>query len=108
MVIQVVNFRLHGLSEADYESACEQLAPTFRDVPGLLSKVWLKNTETNTYGGVYTWADRAALDAYKASELFAMVRTHPHFQEATSNDFDVLEAPTRTTRGLGTATAATS
>jgi quinol monooxygenase YgiN len=105
MVIQVVNFRLRGLSKRDYEAACEQLAPTFQDMPGLISKVWLKNSDTNTYGGVYTWVDRAALDAYKASDVFAMVRTHPHFEGASSKEFDVLEEPTRTTRGFGSVTA---
>jgi heme-degrading monooxygenase HmoA len=106
MVIQVVNFRLQGLDETDYEAACEELAPTFKDVPGLISKVWLKNSETNTYGGIYTWVDRAALEAYKASDLFAMIRTHPHFGGASSNEFDVLEEPTRITRGFASVTAA--
>ena len=54
MHIQIINFNLKDLSEEDYQAAGEELAPAFADVPGLISKVWLANSETNTYGGVYT------------------------------------------------------
>ena len=39
-------------------------------MPGLISKVWLANPATNTYGGVYTWRDRASMEAFARSELF--------------------------------------
>ncbi len=41
MIIQVVNFNLKDLSDADYRSACDGLAPELARVPGLISKVWL-------------------------------------------------------------------
>ena len=92
MHIQIVTFKLKGLAEAEYVRACEeQFAPAFREVPGLISKVWLKNTEANTYGGVYTWRDKAAMDAYIASALFRSVQQHPHLTEVTSRDYGVLE-----------------
>lgn len=55
MHIQIVNFNLKGVSEADYRALCDQLAPAFAVMPGLISKVWLADAATNTYGGVYTW-----------------------------------------------------
>ncbi len=100
MHIQIVNFRLKDLSEEDYVKSCEQEASAFADLPGLISKVWLANRETNTYGGVYTWQDRQAMENYVNSELFNAVATDPNLVDITSRDFAVLEGPTRVTRDL--------
>lgn len=100
MHIQIVNFKLRGITEAEFVKACEQqYAPVFRELPGLISKVWLMDPETNTYGGVYTWKDRAAMEAYKNSDLFRTIATNPQFTDLTSTDFMVMEAPTRVTHG---------
>ncbi len=100
MHIQIINFHLESLSEADFRAGCEELAPAFAEVPGLVSKVWLANPVTNTYGGVYTWASRDAMEEYSKSELFTAVATNPNFAGITSADFEVLEEPSRVTRGL--------
>jgi heme-degrading monooxygenase HmoA len=100
MHIQVVNFHLNDLSESGYLALCDEVAPAFSEVPGLISKVWLANRSTNTYGGVYTWADRAAMEEFSKSELFSAVAANPNLAEITSVDFDVLEVPTSVTRGL--------
>jgi hypothetical protein len=62
--------------------------------------VRLADPETNTYGGVYLWKDREALEAYKQSELLQMVATHPNLEDVTSKECGVLEGPTDVTRGL--------
>jgi hypothetical protein len=98
--IQIVNFHLNDLSDADFRAGCDELAPAFAEVPGLISKAWLANPATNTYGGVYTWESREAMDDYAKSELFAAVVGNPSFAGITSADFSVLEGPTRVTRGL--------
>jgi hypothetical protein len=98
--IQIVNFHLNELSDADFRGACDELAPAFAELPGLISKVWLANRDANTYGGVYTWESREAMDEYSKSELFASVAGNPRFLGVTSTDFAVLEGPTRVTRGL--------
>jgi AAA+ ATPase superfamily predicted ATPase len=101
MHIQIVHFNLQNLSEADYVKACETMfAEAFRDVDGLLSKVWLSSPETNTYGGVYTWQDKQAMEAFQKTELFGAVATNPQFANLTSKDFGILEGPTQVTRGL--------
>ena len=38
MHIQIVNFNLDGLDAADYEKHCEQVAPAFAAMPGLMAK----------------------------------------------------------------------
>jgi hypothetical protein len=95
VVMQVIQFQLVGLSDADYRSHAEHVAPLFSKLPGLLSKVWLANAETNTYGGVYTWHDRASLEHYRASELYARLVANPGFGEVSDRDFGVLSEPTR-------------
>jgi hypothetical protein len=100
MHIQVVNFHLSGLTEADYRAKCDEIAPAFGEVPGLISKVWLASRSTNTYGGVYTWASREAMEEFSRSELFGAVAANENLADITSVDFDVLEDPTSVTRGL--------
>jgi hypothetical protein len=55
MHIQIVNFRLEGMGEEDYRGIAEAIAPAFANLPGLVSKTWLADPETDTYGGVYVW-----------------------------------------------------
>jgi hypothetical protein len=46
MHIQMINFQLSGVTEAEYVALCDELAPAFAAVPGLVRKVWLANSET--------------------------------------------------------------
>ena len=55
MIIQVVNFNLEGITHEQYQGAATELAPSFNEVKGLKSKVWLSDKDNNVYGGVYTW-----------------------------------------------------
>lgn len=105
MHIQVVNFNLKGASEADYCALCDQLAPIFATMPGLIAKVWLADATTNTYGGVYTWESKAAMEAYLRSDLFQSVVNHPNLTNITSKDFGIITGPTQVTHGLALAMA---
>ena len=99
MHIQIINFKLKELNDADYRKAAAELAVSFAEVDGLLSKQWLANPATNTYGGVYYWQDRGAMERFAGTELFKSVATHPNLAEITSTDFEILEEPTRINRG---------
>jgi heme-degrading monooxygenase HmoA len=100
MYIQIINFNLKDVSEEEYRNLCDQLAPNFADLPGLVSKAWLADSDSNTYGGVYVWRDREAMVDFTKTELFNAVATHPNLANITSKDFAILEGPTRVTRGL--------
>ena len=100
MHIQIINFNLDGIGRSEYDQVCDDLAQTFADVHGLISKHWLANDGTNTYGGVYAWESKDAYEAFIASELFAAVGGNPALANVSSLDFDVIEAPTRITRGM--------
>jgi hypothetical protein len=97
IIIQVIEFHLAGLDEADYRAHTERVAPVFSTMPGLLSKVWLANADTNTYGGVYTWRDRASLEQYRASEVYAALVSNPGLADVTDRDFGIVPEPTRLT-----------
>ena len=100
MHIQIINFRLKGVTEADYASLCNDLAPSYAAVPGLERKTWLANSETGTYGGVYFWRDKQAMEDFAKTELFNSVVNHPNLENITSTDFGVLAGPTEVTNGL--------
>lgn len=106
MHIQIINFNLKDLTVNEYEELCNEVAGAFAQVPGLLSKVWLADRETNTFGGIYIWRDAQALRAYETTELFQNVVENPHLANITVREFGVLEAPTRVTNGAPVASAA--
>ena len=97
MHIQIVEYGLRDISDADYRSACDGLAKVLARVPGLVSMAWLANELTNTYGGVYTWIDRAAMEAYLHSDIFIAVSADPDLVAITSRDFELLDGPSRST-----------
>ena len=43
MHILIINFSLEGVDRAQYEEICDEVAPAFAEVPGLISKQWLAN-----------------------------------------------------------------
>ena len=105
MHIQIVNFHLAGIGDEEFRAMSDQLAPAFAKVPGLISKTWLADAASNTYGGVYLWDTEASCINYKASELFNAVKSHPNFVEVSSREFGVLDGPSRITRAAGPALA---
>jgi hypothetical protein len=105
MHVQIITYQLAGLGEEEFRRHCEQVAPAFGQLPNLISKVWLADPATNTFGGVYTWPDRAAAERYRASDLYRGLVTNPHIANLTDRDFAIMEQPTRATRGLVESTA---
>jgi quinol monooxygenase YgiN len=99
MHIQVITFQLQDMSVEAYHGACDSLADTWAQIPGLISKIWLEDVDANTYGGVYTWESREAMEQYLQSELFSGIAASPNFINLTSQDFSIIDAPTRVTRG---------
>ena len=97
--VVVVTFSLEGMTESDYLSVCDEVAPPVAAVQGLISKVFLADQANGVYGGVYTFEDSAAADAYLASDL-GNVAAIPGLVDVSVRRFGVLLAPTAITRGL--------
>ena len=96
--IQIVTFQLAGLEPEAYRAHAEAVAPAFTEIPGLRAKAWLANTSTNTYGGVYAWDSREAMETYVGGPIFGALLANPGLSQVTTRDFDVLERPTEITR----------
>ena len=92
-----VNFKFN-VSREQFEDNASSIAQNFADVPGCLWKVWLMNENTSEAGGLYLFADKASLEAYKSSPLFAAVLSHPALSYYSVKEFDVLEQVSRVTR----------
>ena len=100
MHVLIIDFNLRGIGEEHWLELAESVAPAFAAMPGLISKTWLANKETNTYGGVYVWQNGDAMERYKKTDTYKGMLSNPHFEGGMVTDFAVLEDPTRTTRGL--------
>jgi Putative mono-oxygenase ydhR len=96
--IQIVTFQLTGVDPDAYRAHAEASAPVFTQIPGLRAKAWLANPSTNTYGGVYAWESREAMEAYISGPIFAALLANPGIAGVTTRDFGVLERPTELTQ----------
>ena len=63
MRVQIVNFNSKDMTDAEFRSLANEVAPAFASVPGLLGKIRLAAASKNTSGGVYIWQDAAAIHA---------------------------------------------
>jgi hypothetical protein len=96
--IQVVTFQLAGIEPDAYRAQCEAAAPAFTEIPGLRAKAWLANPSVNTYGGVYAWESREAMEAYVSGPIFGALLANSGVANVTTRGFGVLEWPTEITR----------
>ncbi len=94
MHVQIVNFNLKDMTDAEFRSMANEVAPAFASVPGLLGKIWLADAGRNTYGGVYLWQDADAMQAFTTTDLFKGVAGNPNFANLVSRDFEMLSGPT--------------
>lgn len=96
MFIQLVTYRLDGISEDDYLDMANGVVNRFSAMGGLRAKVWLEGTEDGSYGAVYFWDDEEAMQRFTRSDLFEA--TSAEFSDVESQGFTVLENLTRSTQ----------
>jgi len=89
--VQVITFGLKDITEEQFEAVCGADAPAFATLPGLLAKVWLRDPETNTYGGMYLWSDQEAYERYIKGEIFDSIKGNEHLNNVESRDYGVFE-----------------
>lgn len=94
-----INFTFSGLSRAELEQAWLPAAQPIADTPGLCWKVWLVNEAEGGCGGVYLFADEAAVQAFLTGPIVAAAKDTPFLSNASVKIFDVLAEHTAITRG---------
>lgn len=98
MHVQIVTYRVEGVTDADFIEANMEFAAAMAAVPGLLAKVWLKQPDGDGYGGLYLWRDREAYEAFLASELWGEVLNDASMLDVESAEYDAMEELTRNTQ----------
>ena len=76
-----------GVSAEEIRAGFEQLVPTFRNVPGLVRKQFLRSKDCRTIGGVYLWNDEPAARAFMNERVAPMIREKFHV-DPTMEFFD--------------------
>jgi len=102
---QGTHIATHWMPTFTFEGSCAELqrdAARFADpiaqVPGLLWKVWMVNPDRRSAGGVYLFADQAALTRFADGPIAARINNRADFKEMSMKVFDIMERPSRTTR----------
>ncbi len=85
-----VNFKFN-VSLEQYTEAVAPLADPISNVPGLLWKVWIANSEEQEAGGIHLFADQQSLDAYAGGEIIAGILSHPALSDFSVKTFDVMK-----------------
>jgi hypothetical protein len=93
----VVTFKSQATQE-QFTAATAEHVPLFAQVDGLLAKIWIADPESGTYGAIYLFRDRTALDAYLESDLFAHIRAEPSFEDMSWRRYQVLDELTAGTQ----------
>jgi len=63
-----------GVTAGQIRAAFDEVAPGFRNVPGLVRKQFLRSKDCRTAGGVYLWNDERAARAFMSERVAPMIR----------------------------------
>jgi hypothetical protein len=75
LITVVTRFQLPaGLSPDVIHAGFCEIAPKFRNVPGLVRKQFLRSKDCRTAGGVYLWNDETAARAFMNERVAPMIR----------------------------------
>lgn len=78
----------NATSEAGQRAAWER-AHAIATQPGLIWKLWIRQPNTDRYGGLYLFENEASAEAYLDSEIVAGIRAIPGSANFAIQWFDV-------------------
>lgn len=100
MYVTHVTFNLSEIDENAYSEAVKSLAPGYAQVPGLVSKIWIKQSKIGTYGGMYFWASKDDYENYLKSELYKAVSAHSNLVNFNTTCYEDMQEGTSITAGV--------
>jgi len=75
LITVVTRFQLPaGVTADQMRASFAEVAPKFRNVPGLVRKQFLLSQDCRTAGGVYLWNDEPAARAFMNERVAPMIR----------------------------------
>ncbi len=93
-----ITYTFDGTRE-EFEHDLDPVAAAIAAVPGLRWKIWLFDEATSRGGGTYLFDDEAAVQAFLAGPIVAVLRTRPEFRDVSVQSYSIVERPTAVTRG---------
>lgn len=84
----LITFR-SSIALSDLDEPFADYARALRDVPGLITKAWLRDDDV--LGGFHVFDSKAAADAYVGSDMATQLRATDGFDDFEVRGFDVLE-----------------
>lgn len=81
MTTVVVRYPLpSGMTPDQIRAAFVEVAPGFRNVPGLIRKQFLRSWDGRSAGGVYLWSDEGAARTFTNERVAPMIRANFHVE----------------------------
>lgn len=75
MITVITRFAVPAsLDVSQMQAGFSQVAPTFRNVPGLIRKQFLLSADGRTAGGVYLWREEATARHFMLQHVAPMIR----------------------------------
>jgi quinol monooxygenase YgiN len=100
MYVQIMTFRLHGISHEEFAALCDQVAPGYADIDGCISKLFVRDPDdADSFGGVYVWETREAAEAYVQDGVAALLVESPQFADFEVSYLEILPGPTAVSGG---------
>jgi hypothetical protein len=79
LITVVTRFQLPaGVTADQIRAAFDEVAPRFRNVPGLVRKQFLHSRDCRIAGGVYLWNDEGAARGFMNERVASMIREKFH------------------------------
>lgn len=79
-----------GLDPKELDRRLVERRPRFRDVPGLVQKIYGRDESTGDVCGIYFFEDQSALSAFRDTELAQTIPTAYEAEEVRREVYDVL------------------
>lgn len=96
-VILEVDFTYDFATGEEFIAEVSPLAEAYAAVEGMAWKIWILNEEEKRAGAVYLFEDAEARTAYLASDLAAMVASHPALSDFRVQEYEIMAAESMVT-----------
>ena len=83
MLVQIIRLK-SKLPEKELLKRAKEREPSFKALPGLLQKYYVRLEEDGQYAGIYVWDSKESMQAFRQSDLAASI----------PGAYEILEPPT--------------